>query len=123
MTTRTVRITMVLDFPPSANTYYRTYRGRAVLSEVGRQYKAHVKTSWVLLGYSQLSGRISIEMQLQAPTKRKYDIDNRIKPLLDALQDAGVFHDDEAVDDIHVMRGPIIKDGMCVVDISEIENV
>ena len=115
----TRRITLVLDFPPSANTYYRTYRGRAVLSEAGRNYKIHVKTSWVLSGHSQLSGRLSVEVQLQAPTKRKYDIDNRIKPLLDALQDAGVFADDEAVDDIHVMRGPIIKRGMCVVDITE----
>ena len=48
------------------------------------------------------------------------DLDNRIKALLDALEHAGVYEDDEQVDEIVVRRRRIKPNGCVVVRISEI---
>ena len=48
------------------------------------------------------------------------DIDNRAKPLLDALQHAKVFIDDSQVDRLILERKEIIPGGMCEVFIQEI---
>ena len=54
--------------------------------------------------------------------KRKIDIDNRIKSVLDALQDAGVFDDDFQVDELSIVRGKPIKGGAIRVLIEEIPS-
>jgi crossover junction endodeoxyribonuclease RusA len=54
--------------------------------------------------------------------KRKIDIDNRIKCVLDALQDAGVFDDDFQVDELSIVRGKTIKGGAIRVLIEEISS-
>ena len=54
--------------------------------------------------------------------KRKIDIDNRIKCVLDALQDAGVFNDDFQVDELTIVRGKTIKGGGIRVMIEEINS-
>ena len=54
--------------------------------------------------------------------KRKIDIDNRIKCVLDALQDAGVFNDDFQVDELTIVRGKTIKGGGIRVIIEEIHS-
>ena len=43
--------------------------------------------------------------------KRKIDIDNRIKAVLDALEDAGVFNNDFQVDHLEIIRGEPVKNG------------
>ena len=68
------------------------------------------------------SDRISIDIKLYAPNRRKYDIDNRIKPLLDALAFAVVFPDDEAVDKITVTRQEIVKGGKVIVELQKIKD-
>lgn len=43
--------------------------------------------------------------------KRGSDIDNRIKYLLDYLQDLGLFEDDWTCEDLHVRYGSVMRDG------------
>jgi crossover junction endodeoxyribonuclease RusA len=50
--------------------------------------------------------------------RRAADLDNRLKALNDALEHAGVFDDDEQIDELHVTRGPIVKGGECFVMIA-----
>ena len=54
--------------------------------------------------------------------KRRLDIDNRIKAVFDALEEAGVFNDDFQVDHLEMIRGDIIKGGKIIVVIEEIET-
>lgn len=41
-----------------------------------------------------IKGQVSVTIGLTSPTKRLYDIDNRIKPVLDLIVKAGVIEDD-----------------------------
>jgi Holliday junction resolvase RusA-like endonuclease len=50
------------------------------------------------------------------------DIDNCIKPILDALQDAGVFDDDCQVQRVSISRGLPKKGGGCVVMLDKIDQ-
>ena len=64
---------------------------------------------------AKISGRLAIFIALYAPTKRKYDIDNRVKAIQDALEFAGVFLDDEQIDFLFVVRREPVKGGLCKV--------
>ena len=63
------------------------------------------------LADEEIDGRLRVTIELHAPTKRKYDIDNRVKVLLDALQASRFICDDEQIDSLHVERGVICSDG------------
>ena len=99
-------IILNLPFPPSVNTYYRRGAHTTYMSKGGREYKAKVAEYIAESNTPKLgASRLSLEIVLWPKDKRKYDIDNRIKALLDSLQDAGVFDDDEQIDQINVYRG------------------
>ena len=112
-----------LPFPPSLNTYYRNVRGRMLLSAAGRQYKldvlAHVLTA--CKGKPDpMTGRLSVNIQLHNRANRSYDIDNRPKAILDALEESGVFVNDSQVDRL-VERKEKVKGGLCWVLIKQLE--
>jgi crossover junction endodeoxyribonuclease RusA len=110
-----------LPYPPSVNTYYRNFHGRMVLSAQGREYKVKVADYLIESDAPKLGdAKLKITMVLRPRDKRKIDIDNRIKAVLDSLQDAGLFDDDYQVDELTIMRGEPIKDGKLVVMIEQI---
>ena len=110
-----------LPFPPSMNTYWRNFRGRTVLSKNGRQFKIAVQDYIIEKNIPKFGDKkLKITMILRPRDKRKIDIDNRIKAVLDSLQDAGVFDDDFQVDHIEMIRGEQIKGGLIRVLIEEL---
>jgi crossover junction endodeoxyribonuclease RusA len=111
-----------LPYPPTINTYYRVFNNRIILSALGRQYKKLVKDEVLIQELQPFKdAKLKITMRLHPRDKRKVDIDNRIKAVLDALQDAGLFTDDFQVDELIIRRGVPIKDGKLYVLIEEIE--
>ena len=106
-------IVLNLPFPPSVNTYYRRGAHATYMSKQGREYKAAVADYIAESGTPKLgAARLSMEIVLWPKDKRKYDIDNRIKAIQDSLQDAGVFDDDEQIDQINIYRGDgVVKGG------------
>ena len=56
------------------------------------------------------SRRFGVNVLLVYNSRRRYDVDNRVKPILDAFTKAGVWIDDSQVDSIYVERGEIDKD-------------
>jgi crossover junction endodeoxyribonuclease RusA len=123
---RTWRYT--LPWPISVNAMYRAIpRGRhcaSVISDRGRQYRESVAAS--LLEQSRppdpVTTRLSVMVTLHAPTRRRYDLDNQMKALLDALQHASVFADDGQIDELHISRGAIRKGGSAEVVIVEMNE-
>lgn len=110
-----------LPYPPSVNTYYATVNGRRVLSSKGRDYKRTV--AFMVGKVEQITGRVGVGIELFMPDKRRRDIDNVQKALLDALQHAGVYEDDSQIDVLLVRRAGVEKGGRCEVEIVEINKL
>jgi crossover junction endodeoxyribonuclease RusA len=116
-----MHVLLELPFPPSMNTYWRNFRGRTVLSKAGRQFKTDVQEYIINNNIPKFGDKkLKVTMILRPRDKRKVDIDNRIKAVLDSLEDAGVFDDDFQIDHIEMIRGEPIKGGLIRVLIEEI---
>jgi len=121
---------LVLPFPPSGNTYYRSIRMgqscRVLISKRGREYKQGVVdliASMTEQDTFPISSRVGMSVMLHAPNRRRYDLDNRAKALCDALEGAGVFAiGDEQIDALTLRRGEIIKGGRAVVHLYELPD-
>ena len=86
------------EIPPTINNYYghRVCGKHAIkfLSHKGRDFKARIKELATQSKQEKLEGDLFMIIELQFPTKRKADIDNYCKALLDAL--TGVFYEDDS---------------------------
>ena len=89
-----------LPYPPSINHYWRRVGPRTLISREGRTFRRNV---CALLGGGgprkpPAGGRIALCMDAFPPDRRRRDLDNIQKPVLDALQHAGVYEDDSLID-------------------------
>src|SRR5210317_342600 len=116
--------TLTLPFPPSVNGYWRNINGRTLISAKGRAYKKAVArlAQWNYAA-KQLQNRLEVLVILHPPDRRKRDIDNSMKALLDSMQAAGVYLDDSQIDRLVIERGEIKKGGAAIVTIKEIDTL
>jgi crossover junction endodeoxyribonuclease RusA len=89
-----------LPYPPSANRYWRVWRGRAVKSTEARAYQAQVKL--MNPGGAAFVTPVAVSIRVYRPAKRG-DVDNAIKVLLDSLKGIA-FVDDKQVVELHAYR-------------------
>lgn len=127
------QVIIELPWPPSANSYYRhvmiplrngKVRSATLLSADGREWLKTVGRLLFSKNIQPVCGPISIEVFLHPPTRRSYDVDNRAKPLLDAMkrrkgesgQPAWLMEDDDQVHKLTLSKAAICApDGKCVV--------
>jgi Holliday junction resolvase RusA-like endonuclease len=88
---------------------------RKFLKKAAHEFRAKVQDAVVEAKAKFIGERAAVFVALYPPTKRKYDADNRLKCLLDALQHTGVIYDDEIVDTIVVVKREVVAGGMCKV--------
>lgn len=128
-----------LPYPVSVNDLYRpvVHRGQArfILSDAARRYRQTI-TEAVLIQRSKRhrdpsigaarhgSDPLALRILMHPPDdKKKHDIDNVLKALLDGLKHAGVFDDDAQIEDLHVTRcQPDAAKGRVVVEITSLEG-
>lgn len=113
-------VVLSLPYPPSVNHYWGTRGKIRFVGAKGKEFRAEVMRVWYQAraqGFGR--ARLTVEVTLYPPDKRRRDIDNPAKALLDALAHARVFEDDSQIDRLVIMRGPVEKGGVCVVRISE----
>lgn len=114
-------LSLSLTYPPSVNTYWGFHGHRRFLTNKAREFKTNVAAAAAAArGFGAC--RVGIEVILHPPDRRVRDIDNVLKPLLDALVAAGVLNDDGQIDLLIVSRGTVVKGGRCEVCIKLIEQ-
>ena len=91
---------LVLPIPPSANIYWRMFRGRIVKSKKARDYQASVaKMVLAELGAKRklpaFDGDVTVSLVVYRAARRG-DLDNFLKVTLDSLRGT-VFADDDQV--------------------------
>ena len=111
--------TLQLPLPPSVNTYWRNFRGRTILSQGGRDYKLAVQ-EYVTVNKIPIFGdaRLQAIITIFPRDRRKQDLDNRLKSLLDSLENAGIYESDSQFDKIEIARGVIKTGGGCTIVIA-----
>jgi crossover junction endodeoxyribonuclease RusA len=123
--------TLELPFPPSVNKYWRSKiagNGRKsfiqhYIGEAGQRYTEDVIAAvWSRYGVlpKPLSCRLRVVIEATLPDRRKRDVDNLFKAVLDALKHAKVYRDDSQIDDLRIIRGPVVPPGKLIVLIEEI---
>jgi crossover junction endodeoxyribonuclease RusA len=113
---------LLLPLPPTINHYYGSRGYQRFLSKAGNAFRQEVLTAWIKAHGRPLDGALRLKVTLHARDARRWDLDNRVKALQDAMQAAGVFANDWQINDLHVVRGEIVRpNGGCVVDIAEVQ--
>lgn len=117
MEKKQAKISLVLPFAPfSANAMYQCARGRIILSKKARDFKLDVANHLSRLGAKRIKGKISLTLIFMFKDKRRRDLDNMLKPLLDALKNS-LFDDDSMIQKISarkILSGESNSIGICV---------
>lgn len=123
-------LSITLPFPPSMNSYWTmtmSVHGQRIIivSKAGREYQNSV-AGLVAIRWRRpaIDYRISMLIEAWAPSDQyaegarwEWDVDNRVKPLQDALANAGVMVNDKLVRDVRIVDRGIDPPGRVVVSI------
>lgn len=112
-----------LPYPPTANLYWRVWRGRAVKSAEARNYQKRVKLlAKASLGarVEPLRGPVRVEVSVYRPAKRG-DLDNTLKVILDALRGIA-YGDDAQVVEILARRNDDAANPRAIVTVAAVAN-
>lgn len=121
-------IVLNLNYPPSANRYWRCFRNRMVPSAAATAYKKHVKTVVQSKGVVLHNDSICVNIKLLPKLTSKgeaskvlLDLDNCLKVALDALQGV-IIENDNQVKEIHASYGAPTDGGGLIVEITRMDN-
>lgn len=116
---------ITLPYPPSVNHYWRHFRGRTLISREGRTFRTNV-CALLARGNGNgprkppSGGRIAMAMDAFPPDRRRRDLDNLQKPVLDALEHAGVYEDDSQIDLLITRRREVVPEGRLLVNVVDL---
>ena len=109
----------VLPFPPSANHIWRRVGRRTVLSRRGREFRKEVCALLHHQRVRPISGPLEVTIDVFPPDRRRRDVDNVQKALLDALAHGGAYHDDSQINRLSIERQSVVRGGKVHVLIEE----
>lgn len=114
----------LLPYPPSVNRLWRFSRGR--------MYRTATYTDWIDTAYRnlleqieppQFADKVRVTIHVGFPDKRKRDIDNLIKPVLDLIERADVVDNDFLVRDLRICESDDVSNGLMVtIELMEPDN-
>lgn len=90
-----LRIT--LPYPPSVNRYWRHVGSRVLVSKGGREYRSIVNDIMQRQKVKKHDGELIVDIRLIPADRRRRDVDNSLKALLDAMQAGGAYDDDSQI--------------------------
>lgn len=116
-------ITLELPWPPSVNHYYRHVGNKVLISKEGRQYREVVANRIKAAGIKKNMDKVEVAIQLYPPDRRRRDVDNVLKILLDSFTIGGIYEDDSQIYFLSIEKlEPMPPDGMAVVKVFNYEQ-
>lgn len=111
---KTIRLD--LPYPPSVNTYWRSNGKRRYISPAGVKFTEEVSLIVKMQKPKTFADKqVAISVMIHPRSKRKFDLDNTLKAILDALMKAGMYDDDSQIEYIEIARGEKIDGGKAIV--------
>jgi crossover junction endodeoxyribonuclease RusA len=105
-------IVITLPYPPSLNTIWRRVGNKTLLSSDGRAYRQAVAAAVLQQAKRrQIAERLAVHIEAHPPDRRRRDLDNLPKSVLDGLTQAGLWLDDSQIDDLRVTRCGVFAGG------------
>lgn len=96
-------ISFRMDYPPSVNHYWRRApNGKGMY--ITADGKAYRSAAMEHRPESPIHGEVKLGLELTVPDKRRRDIDNVLKAILDAIGHAGIYEDDSQIVELHVRK-------------------
>ena len=108
---------LVLPYPPSINHLWRRVGPRTLISREGRRFRTQVLAILAEQSIESFHGPIAVDIEVFPPDNRRRDIDTVQKALLDALEKAGVYHDDSQIVRLTIQKGETVEGGKTIVQI------
>jgi len=108
------------SLPPSINACYRTGRGRMYKSKRLVQYETDIKDYLENVKYEKLTGDIKLTVQFNCKSRRKRDLDNMLKPLIDSLETNELFDNDNQIFEINCSKRIGCESDSTVIYLSEL---
>ena len=104
-------LTIELPFPVTANSYWQVAGRRLIKTKRARKYIAEVTLYWLnakLLG-AQAFGEdetLALSIAIHYPVRKgpDCDVDNLLKVLIDAMETAGIYQNDNQIRFIQISR-------------------
>lgn len=110
-------VTLTLPFPPSVNTIWRAFKNRVILSKKGRDYYKRAAVILLEQGIKTPTPEpVSVRIRVYPPDRRRRDLDNTLKAVLDAMSKR-VYCDDWQIVKIEATKHEPITGGRIEVDV------
>jgi crossover junction endodeoxyribonuclease RusA len=111
-----------MPYPPSINHYYVHTAKGVKLGDKGHKYR--MDAVFLLHKYrgSFKDKKIAVTINVFPPDKRKRDLDNILKCLLDAMEHANVYENDNNIDMLTVIRRHSVPNGAVQIWIGECDG-
>ena len=106
-----------LPYPPSINHYWRRVGHKTLISREGRRFRTNVVEILAALRVQPMVGSLAVEVEVFPPDRRRRDIDNVQKALLDALEHGGAYADDAQVVHLEITKREPVEGGKTIVRI------
>lgn len=108
----TRKVEFLFPYPPSVNTYWGFNGSRRYLTKKAVDFKKIVKAECMIAGNPSFGKQlVRVSIVWCPPDRRVRDIDNPIKPLFDAIVQAGVIEDDSQIKSMTVDFDKPVKGG------------
>lgn len=95
------------NLPPTVNHYYyRQAYGHVAKKEIAQQWQKDTVLYFIVqnAGKALYTKNIEVNIIFTTNNKKRWDIDNRIKILLDCLTLADIIKDDSQIQRLHIER-------------------
>lgn len=110
-----MHLQLLLPYPPTVNHYWGQSGKTRFIGKKGKEFRVAVAEACLDAKVQALDGRLAVHVALFPPDHRKRDVDNILKPLLDACEHAGCFYNDSQIDELHIIRQEVRKGGACTI--------